>query len=40
MLPTLAEKQVLIVDKFFYKLIGLKKGDIIIAHSPVKYFFY
>lgn len=36
MLPTLPEKQVLIVDKFFYKWRGgIQKDDIVVAHSPV-----
>ncbi len=36
MSPTIKNQSLIIVDKFIYKLKGLKKGDIIIAKSPVK----
>lgn len=33
--PTLEDSSMIIVDKFFYKFRGLKRGDIIIAQSIV-----
>ncbi len=36
MVPTLEDKSVLIIDKFFYKYNGIKNNDIIVAKSPVK----
>lgn len=33
--PTLQDSSMIIVDKFFYKLFGLKRGDVIIAQSMV-----
>lgn len=33
--PTLQDSSMIIVDKFFYKLRGIKKGDVIIAQSMV-----
>jgi inner membrane protease subunit 1 len=33
--PTLPDNSTIIVDKFFYKFRKLKKGDIIIAQSPL-----
>ena len=34
--PTIDDAGTVIVDKLFYKIFGLKNGDIIIAESPVK----
>ena len=31
--PTLQDSSMIIVDKFFYKYFGLKRGDVIIAQS-------
>lgn len=33
--PTITHSSFLIVDKLFYKLRGIKKGDIVISKSPV-----
>lgn len=33
--PTLPDNSTIIVDKFFYKFRKIKKGDIIIAQSPL-----
>lgn len=33
--PTLADNSTIIVDRLHYKFRGLKKGDIIIAQSPL-----
>ena len=33
--PTLADTSMIIVDKFFYKLRGIRRGDIIVAQSMV-----
>lgn len=33
--PTLEDSSMIIVDKFFYKFLGLRPGDVIIAQSMV-----
>ena len=35
--PTIPNQSTLLIDKFLFKFRGLKKGDIVIAKSPVKY---
>ena len=35
MRPTFNDSNIALVDRFYYKMVGLKKGDIIVATSPI-----
>jgi len=35
MKPTFNDSSIALVDRFYYKIVGLKKGDIIVATSPI-----
>ena len=35
MKPTFNDSNIALVDRFYYKMVGLKKGDIIVATSPI-----